>query len=53
MDNKTSGLKCYAYMKDVPLSNLLSQATNNNKNQLMAFYGSSWQDFPDTGRITG
>ena len=29
------------------------QANIKTKNHLMAFYYSSWQDCPDTGRITG
>ena len=47
------GLKYYANTNDVPVSDLLRQASINTQNQLMAFYGSSWQDFTDTGRITG
>ena len=46
-------LKYYAYIKDVPLYDLLRQASINTENQLMAFSDSSWQDCPDTGRITG
>ena len=47
------GLKYYSGMKDVPLSDLLRQAIIKTENKLMAFSGSSWKDFPDTGRITG
>ena len=40
-------------MKDVPLSDLFRQNNIKTENQLMVFYDSSWQDFPDTGRSTG
>ena len=40
-------------MKDVRLSDLLRQASINIDNQLMSLSDSSWQDCPDTGRITG
>ena len=40
-------------MKDEPLSNLLRHANIKTENQLIAFSDSSWQDFPDTGKITG
>ena len=39
-------------MKDVPLSDLLRQASIKTENHLMNFFDSSWQDCPDTGRIT-
>ena len=52
-DNKTLGLKYYAYLNDSPVTDLLRQANIKTKNHLMAFSDSSWQDFPDTGRSTG
>ena len=51
--NKTLGLKYYADLNDEPVSDLLRQANIKTKNHLMAFYDSSWQDCPDTGRSTG
>ena len=51
-DNKTLGLKYYADMNDAPVSDLLRQASIKTDNQLMTFSGSSWQDYPYTGRIT-
>ena len=36
-----------------PVSELLRQAIIKTENQLMDFYDSSWQDFPDNGRSTG
>ena len=47
------GLKYYSDMKYAPLSELLRQASVNTDNQLMEFSDYSWQDCPDTGRITG
>ena len=47
------GLKYYSYIKYSPLSDLFIQASIETDNQLMDFYDSSWQDFPDTGRSTG
>ena len=52
-ENKTLGLKYYDDMNDVPLSDLLRQASIKTKNKMMAFSDSSWQDCPDTRRITG
>ena len=52
-DNKTSGLKYYADINDAPVTDLLRPANIKTKNHLMAFSDSSWQDFPETGRITG
>ena len=52
-DNKTLGLKYYADLNDAPVTDLLRQANIKTKNHLMAFSDSSWQDCPDTGRITG
>ena len=46
-------LKYYSNQNEAPLSDLLRQANINTDNQLMAFSDSSWQDCPDTGRITG
>ena len=47
------GLNYYDDMKDAYLSNLLRQDSIKNENQLMDLSGSSWQDYPDTGRSTG
>ena len=47
------GLKYYSEMKDAHLSDLLIQASIKTNNQLMVFYYSVWQDFPDTVRSTG
>ena len=52
-DNKTVGLKYYAYLNDATVTDLLRQANIKTKNHLMAFYDSSWHYFPDTGRSTG
>ena len=52
-DNKTLGLKYYAGLNYAPVTDLLRQANIKTKNHLMAFYDSSWQDCPDTGRSTG
>ena len=52
-DNKTLGLKYYADFNDAPVNDLLRQANINTKNHLVAFYVSSWPDFPDTGRSLG
>ena len=52
-DNNTLVLNYYADKKDAPLSHLLRQASIKAENQLMAFYDSSWQYCPDTGRNTG
>ena len=47
------GLKYYADMNDVPVSDLSRQASIKTENKFMAFSDSSWQDFPDTGISTG
>ena len=47
------GLKYYSDMNDAPVSGLLIQTSIETKNHLMDFSDSSWQDCPDTGRITG
>ena len=52
-DNKTLGLKYYAYLNDAPVTDILRQANIKTKNHLLAFSDSSWQDCPDTGRGTG
>ena len=52
-DNKTFGVKYYAEMKDVQLSDLLRQASIKTDNQLVFFYDSSWKYRPDTGTSTG
>ena len=51
-DNKTLGLKYYAYLNDAPVTDLLRKANIKTKNHLMVFSDSSWKDFPDTGRST-
>ena len=40
-------------MNNAPVTDLMRQASIKTDNHLMDFYGSSWQDFPDTGRSTG
>ena len=52
-DNKTLGLSYYNDMNDAPVSDLLIQDSIKTENQLMAFYDSIRQDFPDTSRSTG
>ena len=52
-DNKTLGLKYYAYLNDTPVTDLLRQASIKTKNRLMAFSDYSWQEFPYTGRSIG
>ena len=52
-DNKTLVLKYYADLNDATVTDLLRQANIKTKNHLIAFYYSSWQDCPDTGRSTG
>ena len=52
-DNKTLGLKYYAYINDAPITDILRQANIKTKNHLTAFSEFSWQDCPDTGRSTG
>ena len=47
------GLNNYADIIDAPLSDLSRQDIINTENQFMAFYDSSWQDCPETGRSTG
>ena len=51
--NKTLGLKYYSDMNDVPLTDLLIQASINTENHFMDFSVSIWKDCPDTGRSTG
>ena len=51
-DNKTLGLKYYAYLNDAPVTDQLRKANNKTKNHLLYFSDSSWQDCPDTGRST-
>ena len=51
-DNKTLGLKYYAYMNDATVSDLLRQASIKTVNQFVDFSDSSWQDCPDTRRST-
>ena len=52
-DNNTLGLNYYAEMKYAPLSELLRQTIIKTDNQLMAFSGSRWKYFPDTGICIG
>ena len=52
-NNKTLVLKYYTDLNDAPVTDLLRQANIKTKNHLMAFSGSSWKDYPDTGRSTG
>ena len=40
-------------MNDVPVSDLLIQASIKTENHLMDFSDFIWQDFPDTVRSTG
>ena len=51
--NKTVGLKYYADLNYSPVTDLLRQANVKTKNHLMAYFDSSCQDCPDTGRSTG
>ena len=51
-DNKTLVLKYYSDMKDACLSDLLRQASINNKNKFTVFSAYSWHDFPDSVRST-
>ena len=53
MDNKTLGLKYYVDMNDAPVTDLLRQSSAKTENQLVDFSDSSWQDFPETSKITG
>ena len=48
-DNRTLGLKYYAYIKDAALSDMLIKTSINTENQLMVSYDYIWQDYPDTG----
>ena len=52
-DNKTLGLKYYAYLSGAPVTGLLRQSNIKTMNHLMAFSDYSWQDCPDTGRSIG
>ena len=47
------GLKYYAALNNATVTDLLRQANIKTNNHLMEFSDSSWQDCPDTGRITG
>ena len=47
------GLKYYADMNDVPVTDLLRQASIKTENHLMAFYYSICKDCPYTGTSTG
>ena len=46
-------LKYYAKIEDVPLYDLLRQASINTENQLVVVSDYIWQDFTDTGRSKG
>ena len=52
-DNKNLGLEYYSDMNYAPVSDLLIQDIIKTDNKFMAVSDSSWQDFPETGRITG
>ena len=52
-DNNTLSLKYYADLIDALVTDLLRQDNIKIKNHLLDFSDSSWQDFPDTGIITG
>ena len=52
-DNKTLGLKYYSDLNDATVTDLLRQSNIKNKNHLMDFSDSSWQDCPDTVISTG
>ena len=52
-DSKNLGLRYFSNIEDVPLSNLLRQASIINDNQLIVFPDSIWQDFLDNFRSTG
>ena len=52
-NNKTLVMKYYDDTKDIPLSDMLRQASINTDNQLMIFYDSIWKDGLDTDRIVG
>ena len=41
-DNKTLGLKYYADLNDVPITDILRQANIKTKNHLIDFSDSSW-----------
>ena len=45
--------KYYADMTDVPVYDLLRQASIKTQNELMYFYDYIWKDCPDNGRSTG
>ena len=51
--NNTLDLKYYLDMNDAPVTDLLRQASIKDENNLMDFSDSSWQDCPETVRITG
>ena len=51
MDNKTLGLDYYADKNDAPVSDLLRHSSIKNEKKIMVLSDSSWQDFPDTGRV--
>ena len=52
-DTNTLGLKYYKSINDAPVSDLLIKAIIKTEVFLMFFSDSGWQDFLDTGRITG
>ena len=52
-DNKNLGLSYYAEIKYARLYDLLRQDNIKTDIQLVAFSGSSWQDFPYTRMIAG
>ena len=52
-DNKTLGLKYYAYLNDATVTDLLRQSSLKTENHFLDFFYSSWQDFPDNEISTG
>ena len=52
-EHKTLYLKEYAAMNNASVTDLLRQVSSKTENHLMAFSDYSWQNCPDTGRITG
>ena len=51
--NNTFEVVYYEDMNDAPVTDLLRQASIKTENHLMAFYDSSCQDCPDTGKSKG
>ena len=47
------GLNYYEDMNNAQVTDMLIQYSIKTENQFIAFYDSSWQDCPDTGRSIG